>query len=378
MRRLLRRVFNVAAAVSSVLFLAACALWVRSGFVTDYASRIPLRPTGLTVFAIDYLLSEQGRITLGGRRIAALPAIPGGRLKDWRQQRAAVEARLNRYQAAMSPRLSHWRTASATYAHNVLPPRPDQPGVEDGPHLPGIGYRSTASGFRDLWGYSGTYTDHDFAIHYGWVAAVTGLLPAVVLPRSLRRFRTDRRAGRRATATPVATTSAPRPAAAPNAGRRPTNPEAVKISRNFQPISRPLLGPLLATTTAAPASGAGLRPGGVPGRVEWSMAESNCEPDSGKDSSVVGRAPGHAVFLSYSSHDQRVADAVCSALEGRGVRCWMAPRDIRPGADWALRSSPRLKPAACSSSCTLPNRISRSKWSGRSSGPSTTACRCSA
>ena len=173
-----------------------CCFWRRAA-VGEERIRDGLRlahppPTDRTYCFCDRLLAFGTRADHARRaRIAALPAIPGGRLKDWRQQRAAVEARLNRYQAAMSPRLSHWRTASATYAHNVLPPRPDQPGVEDGPHLPGIGYRSTASGFRDLWGYSGTYTDHDFAIHYGWVAAVTGLLPAVVLPRSLRRFRTD-------------------------------------------------------------------------------------------------------------------------------------------------------------------------------------------
>ncbi|MFY9549732.1 MAG: toll/interleukin-1 receptor domain-containing protein, partial [Thermoanaerobaculia bacterium] len=29
-----------------------------------------------------------------------------------------------------------------------------------------------------------------------------------------------------------------------------------------------------------------------------------------------------------------MADAVCAGLEGRGIRCWIAPRDILPGADW--------------------------------------------
>jgi len=42
----------------------------------------------------------------------------------------------------------------------------------------------------------------------------------------------------------------------------------------------------------------------------------------------------HDVFLSYSSKDKPVADATCAVLEGRGIRCWMAPRDIMPGADW--------------------------------------------
>jgi hypothetical protein len=42
----------------------------------------------------------------------------------------------------------------------------------------------------------------------------------------------------------------------------------------------------------------------------------------------------HDVFISYSSKDKLAADACCAALEQRGIRCWMAPRDIVPGADW--------------------------------------------
>lgn len=42
----------------------------------------------------------------------------------------------------------------------------------------------------------------------------------------------------------------------------------------------------------------------------------------------------HDVFISYAIEDQRVADAVCKALEEEGVRCWYAPRDIPPGVDY--------------------------------------------
>lgn len=42
----------------------------------------------------------------------------------------------------------------------------------------------------------------------------------------------------------------------------------------------------------------------------------------------------HDVFVSYSSKDKPVADAVCATLEQRGTRCWIAPRDILPGRDW--------------------------------------------
>lgn len=40
------------------------------------------------------------------------------------------------------------------------------------------------------------------------------------------------------------------------------------------------------------------------------------------------------VFISYSSHNRTVADAVCATLEAGGLRCWIAPRDIAAGADW--------------------------------------------
>jgi len=43
----------------------------------------------------------------------------------------------------------------------------------------------------------------------------------------------------------------------------------------------------------------------------------------------------HDVFISYSIKDKIVADAVCSIMEKNEIRCWMAPRDITPGARFA-------------------------------------------
>ncbi len=43
----------------------------------------------------------------------------------------------------------------------------------------------------------------------------------------------------------------------------------------------------------------------------------------------------HDVFISYSHKDKYAADAVCSIMEKSGIRCWMAPRDITPGAPFA-------------------------------------------
>jgi len=39
----------------------------------------------------------------------------------------------------------------------------------------------------------------------------------------------------------------------------------------------------------------------------------------------------HDVFLSHSAQNREVADAVCTALEKAAIRCWVAPRDVRPG-----------------------------------------------
>jgi TolB-like protein/Flp pilus assembly protein TadD len=41
------------------------------------------------------------------------------------------------------------------------------------------------------------------------------------------------------------------------------------------------------------------------------------------------------VFVSYASQDAAVADAVVAALERAAIRCWIAPRDVVPGALYA-------------------------------------------
>ena len=41
------------------------------------------------------------------------------------------------------------------------------------------------------------------------------------------------------------------------------------------------------------------------------------------------------VFISYATEDKNVADAVCHTLEGHGIGCWIAPRDVLPGAHYA-------------------------------------------
>ena len=40
-------------------------------------------------------------------------------------------------------------------------------------------------------------------------------------------------------------------------------------------------------------------------------------------------------FISYSHTDKLIADSACAIVEAAGIRCWIAPRDIRPGAEWS-------------------------------------------
>ena len=40
-------------------------------------------------------------------------------------------------------------------------------------------------------------------------------------------------------------------------------------------------------------------------------------------------------FISHSSKDKTMADAICAKLEQAGIRCWIAPRDVAPGKTWS-------------------------------------------
>jgi hypothetical protein len=43
----------------------------------------------------------------------------------------------------------------------------------------------------------------------------------------------------------------------------------------------------------------------------------------------------HDVFICHSSKDKKIADAICAKLEQNKIRCWIAPRDVVPGQDFA-------------------------------------------
>lgn len=43
----------------------------------------------------------------------------------------------------------------------------------------------------------------------------------------------------------------------------------------------------------------------------------------------------HEVFISYSSSNVDVADAICETLEENNIQCWIAPRNIRSGKNYS-------------------------------------------
>lgn len=42
----------------------------------------------------------------------------------------------------------------------------------------------------------------------------------------------------------------------------------------------------------------------------------------------------HEIFVSYATADQATASSIVAGLESRGVRCWVAPRDISAGSEY--------------------------------------------
>ena len=51
-------------------------------------------------------------------------------------------------------------------------------------------------------------------------------------------------------------------------------------------------------------------------------------------------------FISYASEDEAVANTICAYLERNAVSCWIAPRDVRPGAEYASEIIDGIKTSA--------------------------------
>jgi len=55
--------------------------------------------------------------------------------------------------------------------------------------------------------------------------------------------------------------------------------------------------------------------------------------EGGGDERASGSTP--TVFISYASQDIAIANSIAENLEHHGLRCWLAPRDVKPGALYA-------------------------------------------
>ena len=51
----------------------------------------------------------------------------------------------------------------------------------------------------------------------------------------------------------------------------------------------------------------------------------------------------HDVFVSYSAADKSTAEAAVAGLEGHGISCWIAPRDIPAGSEYGEQIVEALK-----------------------------------
>jgi hypothetical protein len=114
-------------------------------------------------------------------------------------------------------------------------------------------------------------------------------------------------------------------------GTRQTNPNAkfCGVCGTTYPVVIPVLCPNLncrtpRTNPNAEFCGVCGTPYPKPGQADAGAAPKSSTKLSGH----------HDVFISYSSKDKPVADAVCASLENASVRCWIAPRDVLPGEDF--------------------------------------------
>ncbi len=76
--------------------------------------------------------------------------------------------------------------------------------------------------------------------------------------------------------------------------------------------------------------------------------EKSSEAESNPPGTSVPPEVSRAVFLSCASHDADTANSICQYLESHGVSCWLAPRDVTPGSQYADESVGAINDASLS------------------------------
>ncbi len=150
MRRVFRWTFNLAAAVSAVLFATFVLLWVRSHHQRECLQRLSLEPGGLVISAVNSINSDRDRLTLKGHFETASPSTAPTELWELKYNERQIIAcdAANRVDALnredMRPVLKQWRTKSAAYAYGGCPVWYDGPFIGT-PFRPiGIAYGHTS------------------------------------------------------------------------------------------------------------------------------------------------------------------------------------------------------------------------------------------
>jgi hypothetical protein len=69
--------------------------------------------------------------------------------------------------------------------------------------------------------------------------------------------------------------------------------------------------------------------------AEKAPESGQAPPASDPSEAVQAATASIEVFVSYASQDVAVADAVVTAMERQGLKCWIAPRDVTPGEFYA-------------------------------------------
>jgi hypothetical protein len=73
-----------------------------------------------------------------------------------------------------------------------------------------------------------------------------------------------------------------------------------------------------------------------------------------KSLSMPDNKKSHHVFISYNNDgkegtDSKTTKLICNTLEYEGIKCWITPRDIEPGKDWATAITKTINKAPLTS-----------------------------
>lgn len=122
------------------------------------------------------------------------------------------------------------------------------------------------------------------------------------------------------------------PAAPPAKPRESSTQHKPVVLEPRKPREQPKPAPIPkpATTPASPAATTAPRPAPLAQLATAPVAQlapATAQPAGNPRAT-------HDVFISYSSKDKPIGDAICATLEQAKIRCWIAPRDVLPGLSY--------------------------------------------